>query len=80
MSSFLHRHAWNQRVQLGAAALAGGVVTASLLLSYQKLRRKERVDALKSSIPSLEEQDKQDGKHVDVRTQSSISSKTRSAS
>lgn len=67
MSALIHRYASNQNFQLGTAAVAGAALTATVLLSFQALRRQERVDALKRSIPSIEEEDRKGGIHTDVR-------------
>jgi hypothetical protein len=51
--------AWLQRVsgsrefQFGATALVSGAVVAGAILGYQHVRRQERVEDLKSSIPAL---------------------------
>ena len=53
--------AWLQRVsgsrefQFGATALVSGAVVAGAILGYQHVRRQERVEDLKSSIPALGE-------------------------
>lgn len=39
--------------QFGATALFAGVVTAGAILGYQHVRRQEKVEDLKSSIPEL---------------------------
>ncbi|KAI1803442.1 ubiquitin-protein ligase molybdopterin-converting factor [Daldinia bambusicola] len=53
MSSILERATVNSKVQLAATALASGAVVAGTILGYQRLQRKERINQLKESIPSL---------------------------
>ncbi|KAI1329911.1 ubiquitin-protein ligase molybdopterin-converting factor [Xylariaceae sp. FL0255] len=53
MSSFLERTGSNTKVQFAATAIASAAVAAGAVLGYQRLRRKERIHDLKSSIPSL---------------------------
>ncbi|KAI1818613.1 ubiquitin-protein ligase molybdopterin-converting factor [Poronia punctata] len=55
MASFLDRASANSRVQLAATAVVSGAVVAGAILGYQRLRQEERVQNLKSSIPSLSE-------------------------
>jgi hypothetical protein len=43
----------NTRVQFTATAIISGVVVAGGILGYQHVRRQERVEDLKSSIPQL---------------------------
>jgi hypothetical protein len=47
----------NQRFQLLATGLLSAAAAASLLLGYQALEREERLSELKSSIPSLTQDD-----------------------
>ncbi|KAF2966910.1 hypothetical protein GQX73_g6658 [Xylaria multiplex] len=53
MASLLERASTNSRVQLAATAIASGAVVAGAILGYQRLQREERIHKLKSSIPSL---------------------------
>ncbi|KAI2782247.1 ubiquitin-protein ligase molybdopterin-converting factor [Daldinia loculata] len=53
MASFLERTTVNSKVQLAATAIASGAVVAGTILGYQRLQRKERINQLKESIPSL---------------------------
>lgn len=48
------------RVQLAATAVVSGAVVAGAILGYQHIRRIERVEDLKRSVPNLE-----DGHEVD---------------
>ncbi|KAI1184889.1 ubiquitin-protein ligase molybdopterin-converting factor [Nemania serpens] len=57
MASFLERASTNQRVQLAATAIASGAVVAGAILGYQRSRRFKRIHRLKSSIPSLADED-----------------------
>ncbi|KAF2434428.1 hypothetical protein EJ08DRAFT_657182 [Tothia fuscella] len=43
----------SHRVQLGVTAVISGVVVAGAVIGYQKVRRKERVQILKDSIPDI---------------------------
>ncbi|KAI0968817.1 ubiquitin-protein ligase molybdopterin-converting factor [Xylaria arbuscula] len=43
----------NPRAQLAATAVASGAVATAVILGYQRLRREERINELKRSIPSL---------------------------
>jgi hypothetical protein len=49
MSSFFSR----QEAQFAATALVSGAVVAGSLLGYQHVRRREKIEDLKSSIPAL---------------------------
>ena len=42
-----------ERIQLAATAVASGVVVAGAILGYQHVRRIERVEDLKRSVPDL---------------------------
>ncbi|KAK6582875.1 hypothetical protein PZA11_005283 [Diplocarpon coronariae] len=53
MSSWLSRTASNSQAQLAATALVSGAVVAGAIFGYQRVRRQERVEDLKSSIPAL---------------------------
>lgn len=53
MSSWLQRTASSTQAQFAATAVLAGAVTAGAILGYQHLRRQERVEDLKSSIPEL---------------------------
>ena len=55
MSSWFDRHASNHNVQLAAVALISGITVASAIYGTQAIRRKERVEELKASIPELSE-------------------------
>lgn len=43
----------SREFQFGATALASGAVVAGAILGYQHVRRQERVEDLKGSIPAL---------------------------
>lgn len=43
----------NSKVQLAAAAVVSGAVVAGGILGYQHVRRQEKIEDLKSSIPRL---------------------------
>lgn len=58
MASFLERTTVNSKVQLAATAIASGAVVAGTILGYQRLQRKERINQLKESIPSLPDEEK----------------------
>ncbi|KAI0119832.1 ubiquitin-protein ligase molybdopterin-converting factor [Daldinia grandis] len=58
MASFLERTTVNSKVQLAATAIASGAVVAGTILGYQRLQRKERINQLKESIPSLLDEEK----------------------
>ncbi|KAL6882930.1 hypothetical protein HDV57DRAFT_509286 [Trichoderma longibrachiatum] len=53
MPSFLADSISNPRIQLLATAAASGAAVAGLIFGYQALEREERLSELKSSIPSL---------------------------
>jgi hypothetical protein len=53
MSSFINRTTSSPGFQFGATALLAGAVTAGAILGYQHVRRQEKVEDLKSSIPEL---------------------------
>lgn len=53
MSSWLQRTASSTQVQFAATAVLAGAVTAGAILGYQHMRRQERVEDLKNSIPEL---------------------------
>lgn len=58
MSFWFDRHASNHNVQLAAVALVSGITVASVIYGTQAIRRKERIDELKASIPELSEDHK----------------------
>ncbi|KAG8525796.1 uncharacterized protein KY384_000556 [Bacidia gigantensis] len=58
--SWIDRHASNHNVQLAAVALISGIAVAGTIFSVQAIRRKERIDELKASIPELSEDHKAD--------------------
>jgi hypothetical protein len=53
MSSWLSRAASSTQAQFAATAIVSGAVVAGAILGYQHVRRQERVEDLKSSIPEL---------------------------
>jgi hypothetical protein len=53
MSSWLSRATSSTQAQFAATAIVSGVVVAGAILGYQHVRRQERVEDLKSSIPEL---------------------------
>ncbi|KAI1478220.1 ubiquitin-protein ligase molybdopterin-converting factor [Daldinia eschscholtzii] len=53
MGSLLERATVISKVQFAATAIASGAVVAGTMLGYQRLQRKERINQLKESIPSL---------------------------
>lgn len=53
MSNFINRVGNSSQAQFTATALVSGAVVAGAIFSYQALRRHEKVEDLKSSIPSL---------------------------
>ncbi|PQE33657.1 hypothetical protein CJF32_00008638 [Rutstroemia sp. NJR-2017a WRK4] len=53
MSHLLNRVSNSQQAQFTATALVSGAVVAGAIFSYQALRRQEKVEDLKSSIPIL---------------------------
>jgi hypothetical protein len=55
MASWLDRQFANHNVQLAAVALISGAAVAGTIYGTQAIRRKERVDELKASIPELNE-------------------------
>ena len=55
MASWVDRQLSNHNVQLAAAALLSGAAVAATIYGTQAIRRKERVDELKASIPELNE-------------------------
>ncbi|RAH84855.1 hypothetical protein BO86DRAFT_453907 [Aspergillus japonicus CBS 114.51] len=56
MSSWLQRQGSSHQSQLAATAVLSGAAVAGVILGYQALRRKEAVQQLKASIPSIDEQ------------------------
>ncbi|KAK2020816.1 ThiF family protein [Colletotrichum zoysiae] len=52
MSSFFSKAASSPHAQLAATAVLSGATVACLILGYQALERKERIEGLKKSIPS----------------------------
>lgn len=55
MSSWFERQASSHQVQLAAVAILSGVAVAGTIYGAQAIRRKERIDELKASIPELNE-------------------------
>ena len=53
MMAWMQRISGSKEFQFGATALVSGAVVASAILGYQHVRRQERVEDLKSSIPAL---------------------------
>lgn len=53
MSSWFQRTTSSTQAQFAATALVSGAVVAGAILGYQHIRRQERVEDLKSSIPAL---------------------------
>ncbi|KAK6594644.1 putative ThiF domain protein [Botrytis cinerea] len=53
MSNLINRVGSSSQAQFTATALVSGAVVAGAIFSYQALRRQEKVEDLKSSIPSL---------------------------
>jgi hypothetical protein len=53
MSSWLSRATSSTQAQFAATAIVSGAVVAGAILGYQHIRRQERVEDLKSSIPEL---------------------------
>lgn len=56
MSSWVSRSVSNHNAQLVATAVVSGALVSSVILTYQTIRRKQRVDNLKASIPSLSDE------------------------
>lgn len=55
MASWLDRQFSSHHVQLAATALLSGAAVAATIYGTQAIRRKERVEELKASIPELNE-------------------------
>ena len=55
MASWLDQQFSSHRVQLVATAVLSGAAVAATIYGTQAIRRKERVDELKASIPELNE-------------------------
>lgn len=53
MSSWFQRAASSTQAQLAATAIVSGAVVAGAILGYQHVRRVERTEDLKRSIPEL---------------------------
>jgi len=53
MAAWLSRATSSTQAQFAATAIVSGAVVASAILGYQHVRRQERVEDLKSSIPEL---------------------------
>ncbi|RAL68615.1 hypothetical protein DID88_007328 [Monilinia fructigena] len=53
MSNLINRVGGSSQAQFTATAIVSGAVVAGAIFSYQALRRQEKVEDLKSSIPSL---------------------------
>jgi len=53
MSSWLSRATSSTQAQFAATAIVSGAVVAGAILGYQHVRRQERVEDLKNSIPEL---------------------------
>ena len=60
MSDWFSRQASNHHVQLAAVAIVSGVTVAGAIIGTQAIRRKERIEELKASIPELSEDHKAD--------------------
>lgn len=60
MSDWFSRQASNHHVQLAAVAILSGATVASAIIGTQAVRRKERIEELKASIPELSEDHKAD--------------------
>ena len=60
MTTWLERQASNRYVQFGAVALISGATVAATIYGVQTVRRKERIDELKASIPELSENHRAD--------------------
>ena len=60
MSSWFDRQASNHQVQLAAVALLSGFTVAGTIFGVQAVRRKERIDELKASIPELSDDHRAD--------------------
>ncbi|KAI9731848.1 MAG: hypothetical protein M1818_007713 [Claussenomyces sp. TS43310] len=54
MSSWFQRATSSSQLQFAATAAVSGAVVAGAILGYQHVRRQERVEDLKSSIPALD--------------------------
>jgi hypothetical protein len=52
----LSRGPSNNSAQLAATALVSGIIVASAILGYQRIRRERNVERLKHSIPDLDEE------------------------
>jgi hypothetical protein len=50
----------NSKAQLAATAIVSGAIVAGGILGYQHVRRQEKVEDLKSSIPRLGEEHQAD--------------------
>ena len=55
MAQWLDRQFSSHHVQLAAAAVLSGTAVAATIYGMQAIRRKERVEELKASIPELNE-------------------------
>ena len=55
MAAWFDRQFQNHNFQLAAVALLSGAAVAGTIYGTQAIRRKERVDELKASIPELNE-------------------------
>jgi hypothetical protein len=53
MSSWFSRTVSSTQAQFAATAVVSGVVVAGAILGYQHVRRQERVEDLKHSIPEI---------------------------
>lgn len=60
MSSWFQRTASSSQAQFAATALVSGAVVAGAIFGYQHVRRQERLEDLKSSIPELGKEHKAD--------------------
>ncbi|KAJ5381644.1 tRNA threonylcarbamoyladenosine dehydratase 2 [Penicillium cataractarum] len=56
MSSWLHRQAGSQTSQLATTAVLSGAAVAGAIFGYQAYKRKEAVQDLKASIPTLDDE------------------------
>lgn len=55
MSTWFHQHAGSHQIQLAATAVLSGVAVAGAILGFQALGRREAVEKLKASIPTIDE-------------------------
>ena len=60
MASWFQRTASSSQAQFAATALVSGAVVAGAIFGFQHIRRQERLEDLKSSIPELGREHKAD--------------------